>query len=133
MIPSDTPFEEDQALLLYAIESAIHHTANADPEIVDWDVDEALEALVVRFGADVTGREPRPRRLSERAERVYLAVEAVCDDRRGLPVEGSTDAGVESPALFVAAFKRLRKSIKLWRAEGGRRGYLNYIAQFLNS
>ena len=32
---------------------------------------------------------------------------------------------------LVRCLKRLRKSIRLWHEQGGRRGYLSYVRQFI--
>ncbi len=32
---------------------------------------------------------------------------------------------------MIACLKRIRSSIQLWNKEGGRRGYLNFVSQFV--
>lgn len=36
-----------------------------------------------------------------------------------------------SVETLIACLKRLEKSVKLWNEQGGRQGYLEYIAEFL--
>jgi hypothetical protein len=40
-------------------------------------------------------------------------------------------AKVEEEFQDVLCLKRIRKSIQLWRREGGRRGYFEVVGQFL--
>ena len=63
---------------------------------------------------------------------------SICEWRLGRkviqPVRGSivkVEDTVISLEEIVAILKRIRKSVRFWRKKAGRRGYLEYIDQFI--
>ena len=78
------PFEEQYEDVLQNIEFAIVSTYRERPEeISDWSVETALETLIRAYGAEHTGRAPRPARLSEAEQAIYDAVKGMCEWRLG--------------------------------------------------
>jgi len=61
----------------------------------------------------------------------YRAVHDACETRVGKRI--STDPA--SPQLtaeqLVSCLRRLRKSVDFWIKEGGRRGYLDFVGQYI--
>src|ERR1700741_127307 len=94
------------------------------PELLDYDVDGALEALVGRYGAEARGREPRPVALPGLRQTVFDAVLSACEWRRGRPVSGLSDVAtgdeVKTAEEIVACLKRIRGSVQGWTKRGGR-------------
>lgn len=138
-------FEEEYEDVLQNIEFAIARVFNQSPELTDVNVDNALDGLVRVYSAEERDR-PAPRlRLNVLEQEVYRRVKTICDWRLGRTVlELSGEAGNEAEELAIppsaitvdeinACLKRIRKSIKLWTKEYGRRGYLNYVDQFFRS
>ncbi|MGH9424483.1 MAG: hypothetical protein ACRD3J_31210 [Thermoanaerobaculia bacterium] len=124
---------------LQNIEFAILGVYDDDKTLLDLDVIDALDALVRRYAAEEQNRTPPGLRLSDRARRVYLAVERVCDWRLGrTPLnEGEIEPPVPAEVSYTIAdillcLKRIRKSVKLWNEQGGRQGYLDYVSEFIN-
>ncbi|MCS6908994.1 MAG: hypothetical protein NZM11_00255 [Anaerolineales bacterium] len=134
-----TEFEENHIDVLQNIESGIVQVYRSNPQLLDVDVEHALEGLIRAYQAEVRGRAAPAVRLSPPAQQVYETVKAVCDwrlgrehlyDDAGRPV----DVGLTplTPEEIVACLKRIRKSVTLWTKERGRRGYLSYIIQFIS-
>lgn len=125
---------------LQNIEFAIVSVYQSEPGLLDLDVLDALDALVRRYAADEDGRTPPKLRLSARPERVFEAVEGMCEWRLGRAAlnEGDGDGEVVVPpdgqyrvADILSCLKRIRKSVRTWNEQGGRQGYLDYVANFL--
>jgi len=131
--------EEKFEDVLQNIESSVVSVYHAHPELTDWDVEVAYEALIQFYSAEARHKPADLRRLAggNQAE-VVRAAQAMCEWRLGretmfdehdqpikLPMELIT-----TPEI-VACLKRLRKSVQFWTKAGGRQGYLNYINGFV--
>ena len=78
-------FEDDYQDVLQNMEFAIIAVYRRRQELVDYDVDVVLAALVKRYQAEQRQRQPPLLRLTELRQEVFDAVEAVCDWRLGRP------------------------------------------------
>jgi hypothetical protein len=133
------PFEEQYEDVLQNIEFAIVSTYREHPEEVsDWSVEAALDALIRVYGAEKTGRTPPAARLSQAEQTIYERVRAMCEWRLGreqLTVEdGQPFAQEMRPKTLdeiLACLKRVRTSVKRWHKSGGRRGYLDFVSQYI--
>lgn len=132
------PTVEDEYLdVLHNIETAIISVYCEQPGLVDAEADKALNTAQLEYQAELQGRSasyPMPGGL---AKQVYVRVKAMCDWRLGRAAletaEGEPGPGV--PALtvdeIIFCLKRIRKSIRKWTKEGGQRGYLNFVDQYV--
>lgn len=136
----DRPFEERYFDVLQNLEFGIVQVARRHPEMSDWDVLAAVEALIQVYRDEVAEREARPQELDSLAEEVCDIVRSLAEwrlgrgsfaDDEGEPVEipGEPIAAEE----MVACLKRIRRSIQKWTKRGGRRGYLTYVDRFFPS
>lgn len=75
--------EEEHMDVLQNIEFAIVGIYRQEPSLLDYDVQNALQALARRYEAEQSGRPPPTRRLNEKAQQVYEAVEVFCELRLG--------------------------------------------------
>src|SRR5437588_6703304 len=76
--------DDDKYLdLLQNIEWAIVTESRRDNSVLDLDARDAVGALVRHYEAEMESRELGARRLSPRAERIFAAVQAVCEWRVG--------------------------------------------------
>ncbi|MCX6029792.1 MAG: hypothetical protein NT169_10880 [Chloroflexi bacterium] len=128
--------EEDYLDVLQNIEFAIISVYRQQPALVDFDVENAINALITHYRAE--NREARLPNLNERAKQVYELVETMCEWRMGNDELASADMRTRGPRppvvavdVIVACLKRIRKSVQRWNKEGGRRGYLTFIQRFL--
>jgi hypothetical protein len=99
---------------------------------------DAVQALARHYEAEDEQRTPPRPHLAERSERIFDAVQRVCEWRLGrgrIVAEPGSESelpdGVNSVAEIVACLKRIRKSVQLWTKEYGRQGYLNYVQKFI--
>jgi len=128
---------EDEFLdVLQNLEFAIVQEFRNDPQTLDVDVRDALVALIRFYEAEEQGRRPPVIELASRPRRIFDSVRAVCEWRLGRPSELSAKTAdgappSNTPEELVACLKRIRESVRFWTKEGGRRGYLNYVSQFI--
>ncbi len=132
------PVEDEYLDVLQNIEAAIAGVYRHQRNLLDYDVDEAIDALVSNYRAEQQRRTPKPHRLTERPERVYEAVKEMCDWRLGhnhLPGQQEGDLPADLSLLteqeILACLKRIKTSVRRWTKQGGRQGYLQFIAQFV--
>ncbi len=133
------PFEEQYQDVLQNIEFAIVGVYRERPEEVsDWSVEAALDALIRTYGAEHIGRTPPAARLSAVEQTVYDRVRGMCEWRLGreqlLAEDGAPAPREIAPKTLdeiVACLKRVRASVKRWHKSGGRRGYLDFVSQYI--
>jgi hypothetical protein len=135
---TDTRIEEKYEDVLQNVEFSVVSVYHAHPELTDWDVEVAYEALMQFYNAEVRHKPTYLRQLAGNQAEVVNAAQSMCElrlgrktlsDDREQPVEFSFDPITASE--IVACLKRLRKSVQFWTKAGGRQGYLNYISEFV--
>ncbi len=133
-----TSFEDQYLDVLHNIESGIMMVYRKEPDLVDFDVENALNALIRLYTAEMQGRTANPAKLNPMAQAVYSAVQAMCEWRLGRGEVGPAEDGQKLPQPepigadeIVACLKRIRKSVQRWNKEGGRRGYLTFVGEFV--
>ncbi|MEZ4710451.1 MAG: hypothetical protein R3A44_24830 [Caldilineaceae bacterium] len=132
-------FEEEYQDVLQNIEFAIISVYREQPEMVDYDVEKALNGLIDLYTAEERNHEPRPpRNLRDASLLAYERAKSMCDWRLGRENAFETEDGAAPPlpesitlAEMIACLKRLRKSVERWTKRGGRQGYLNFVGEFL--
>ncbi len=110
--------------LLQNIESAIATVYRDDQELEDWDVSEALSAVVKRYTAELRGHPFRMPTLTERSQLVFETIEEILAMRDGA---GATDT-MENR---LRALKEVRASVRRHSKIHGRQGYLDFIINFV--
>jgi hypothetical protein len=131
-------FEEEYQDVLQNIEFAIVSTYHQHAELLDYDVETALSALIRAYQAEQSGRPVNPPALNELRQELFEAVKSMCEWRLGraeLMREGKPE-GLPGPEPItineiIACLKRIRKSVQKWNKRGGRQGYLTFVEQFI--
>lgn len=128
-------FVEEYLDVLQNLETAIVTVYRRRPGLLDYDVDAALETLAKRYAGEAGGRTPPDAPADEARREVHDALMSVCEWRLGRG-EGPPGPGMPGPDPITAdeaaaCLKRLRKSLKRWNREGGRQGYLRFVARYL--
>ena len=133
-----TPFEDQYLDVLHNIESGILMVYRKQPELADFDVENALNALIRQYNAEMKGRSASPAQLNPLAQAVYDSVRIMCEWRLGRGEIGHTEDGASLPQPppiqtdeIIACLKRIRKSVQRWNKEGGRRGYLTFVQEYI--
>ena len=123
--------------VLQNIEHAILCVYENEPDLLDLDVIDALDALVRRYVAEEGNRTPPKRNLSPRATRVFEAAEQMCEWRLGRKAMNADNREAlilsdqrNSAADSLICLKRIRKSAHTWNEQAGRQGFLDYISLF---
>jgi hypothetical protein len=132
------PFEQEYEDVLQNIEFAIVSTYRENSDVTDWTVEAAIDALIRAYQAETSGRAAPAPRLSDLERTLYDRVHAMCEWRLGreqLLDEQGNSPFPEMPAKtideIVACLKRVRTSVKRWHKSGGRRGYLDFVSQYI--
>jgi hypothetical protein len=131
-----TRFISEYEDVLQNIEASIirmHRRIN----ILDYDVMEAMDALILYYKRIEQGREAGLPDLSEKRRMVLAEVQGICEWRMGKepfdPTLGKLpgNARVCSVAEILACLKRIQKSVNKWHKQYGRQGYLNFVGQYI--
>ena len=129
--------EEEYTDILLSIEKAIVGVASEAPELVDKNVLAAVDALIALYSAETRrGRRKHPPPTG-RSGVVFERCLRTCERQLGrgridgVPVGRiHRDEGELTVSELLRCLKRLRKSIRLWHKQRGRRGYLSYVSEF---
>lgn len=130
-------FEEQYQDVLQNIEFAIVQVYRTHPDLLDYHVEDALQALSSEYAAEQQGRTPRAGQLREHRQTVYEAVKQMCEwrlGRRREPGEATGDVPAPEPKTLEemgACLRRIQKSVRRWNKHGGRQGYLNFVRQYV--
>ena len=93
-------FDETNLDVLQNIEFGIIQVYRADKSLLDFDVKDALDAMVRHYRAEEEQRSPPAMRLGDRAQRVFSSVQAFCEWRLGrapFPGDGSLPESTKGP------------------------------------
>ena len=131
-------FEDQYLDVLQNIESAIVSVYRQQAELVDYEVEQALNGLLLEYQAQQQHRLAHPPALTGLTQYVYERVKQMCEWRLGRAALWADGQESEIPAPepisvdeMVACLKRIRKSVQKWNKRGGRRGYLEFVEQYV--
>jgi hypothetical protein len=134
-------FEEEYRDVLQNIEFVLVQSYRQHEEMTDWEAEQAVNGLMRTYKAEQRKRKAPHLRLNPLAQEVYDDVRAMCEWRLGRidlqKSEGEKQASIDLPVEplsleeIVACLKRIRKSIQMWHKQGGRRGYYDFVSEFL--
>ncbi len=131
-------FEDQYLDVLQNIESAIVTVYHQEPGLTDYDVDNVLNTLIRSYKFQQQNRELNRPIMKPQVEQLHESVKQVCEWRLGREklVGNTRKSKGPSPTPIsldeiIACLKRIRKSVDLWNKQGGTRGYLQYIDQFV--
>ncbi len=128
-------FGDDNIDVLQNIEFGIVEAYRADKALLDYDVKDALDALVRHYHAEQEQRTPPALRLGERARHVFDAVQSICEWRLGrAPGPGRATDHMEPFVAIddvVGCLRQIQKSVPRWSERGGRQGYLKFVSQYV--
>jgi hypothetical protein len=126
-------FEDEYLDVLQNIEMAIVSVYRENNDLLDYDVDKALNLIWTEYRNEKQGKTVPAPNLSVNGQRVYARVKDMCEFRLGRSNTVKTRGWFKAlpTALSVDeimdCLKRIRKSVDLWNKQGGRQGYLYFI------
>lgn len=126
-------FEEQHLDVLQNIEFVIVDFSREHPELLDYDVEDALDAVIAAYTAELRGRTVRERQLPGLRQPLAEEVRGVCEWLLGRPApeEEPHPAGPRDLGEIVACLNKISKSVRRWTREGGRQGYLNFVRRYV--
>jgi len=132
---------EDEFMdVLQNIEFALVTVYNEDEEMTDYEAEKAINSLIRLYTAEQRKRDAPDLDLSGPAALAFELVKGMCEWRLGREKLQSGDENkepfdfnLEPIALndLIACLKRIRRSIQKWNREYGRRGYYDFVSQFI--
>lgn len=131
--------EEEYEDVLQNLEGAIIMYYREKPELIDGEVERAIDWLIRIYGAEAQGKKSGQKAPRGTSGEVAEVVKQICDWRLGreeIEVEeeqGEVKGGLKEslePIVLVECLKRIKSSIKFWTKKGGRQGYLDYVDEF---
>jgi hypothetical protein len=135
-----TNLEEEFMDVLHNIETALVSVYDEEVEMTDYEAETAINGLIRYYTAEQRKRAVPDLNLSGASEMAFRRVKVMCEWRLGrenldLKDEGGKDfeLDIEPIALgdLLACLKRIRRSIQKWNRDYGRRGYYDFVRQFM--
>lgn len=122
-------FEDQYFDQLRAIEQAINAQFQQNPDLVDFQVDKALEALVREYTAEVNVKRAPKLRLKPDEIKLYDQVKTVCNLHLGRDLEVQVGDAAITIEEIIDCLKRIRRSVSQMGSKG-RQGYLEFLDNF---
>src|SRR5438309_945887 len=121
------PTIEDQYLdVLQNIEFAIVSVYREHPDMLDSEVEKALNTVLLDYQAEKQQRTPHNPTLGTLPEMLYVRVKQMCEWRLGRAtlesskgVQGLDQLPPRSLDEVIACLKRIRKSVRTWNRQAG--------------
>ena len=131
--------EDDYLDVLQNIEAGIVAVYRKNKQMLDYDAEAVVNALIRDYQAEQKSGQPVQAALNDDLKRLlYAAVREMCEWRLGrseLVQDGKEVDLIEEDGLsleeMTACLKRIRKSIQNWTKNKGRQGYLNFVSEFI--
>lgn len=131
-------FEEKYNDTLRSMELTLVQQYRLMENLTDWEVKTAVNNLIRHYTAEARRRQPPQLNQDALTQLVFDRLRTTCAGwlgREALMDEHGGVATLSDNALkgdeVIACLKRIRRSIEMWQKEGGRRGYFEFIDQFL--
>jgi hypothetical protein len=124
--------------VLQNIEFGLVSAYRDNPGLTDTGTMYAVETLIKVYSGELQGREVALPQFKPEEQAVYNVAKATCDWRLGktsLEDNKGRKVAMEADPLtleeIIACLKRIRKSIETWYKRGGRRGYYEFVKQYV--
>lgn len=131
-------FEEQYQDVLQNIEFGLVQAYREHANLYDTGTMYALDTLIKVFNGERQGREVALPQFKPEEQAAYDHAKAMCEmrlgrgsltDQQGQEIQLGT--GPVTVEEIIACLKRIRKSVEGWYKRGGRRGYYEFIRQFV--
>ena len=131
--PSRDSFEERYLDVLQNVEFALVSTYKEHPDLIDADATNAISSLIRVYQAEQRGANMPEIRLNPIAKKASDRVWAMCEWRLGRATGPFDKVVTQAKTVdeIILCLKRIRKSIETWNKQYGRRGYYEFVSQFV--
>ena len=131
-----------QQAFMHSMEGTVLRIREEFPKLLDEDVAYAYEQLTNYYQLLAKGKEAEePLSTSERRQALIDEILNIIEEREELgadapfinnpQVKPNGNPIPSLPIFYASCLKTLSKSVRFWRKEVGKTGYLNYISHFL--
>jgi hypothetical protein len=122
--------EEKFIDVLQNLEFMIVTSFRQHPDMTDYQVIRALEALIAEYRAESRGQTARPVKLEGYEQEVFESVKNMSEMRLG---REETEIKLSPQTLddMLYCLRKIHKSAQNWNKRHGRQGYLHFIEQFV--
>jgi hypothetical protein len=129
---------EEYLDVLQNIEFALVSAYGDNPDLTDTGTMFAIETLIKVYSGQLQGREVALPQFKPEEQTAYDRAKAMCEwrlgrasmkDNKGKEVKMDTEPLTLEE--IIACLKRIRKSIETWYKRGGRRGYYEFVRQYV--
>jgi len=128
--------------LLHTIESTVINLYEEFPKMMDNDVEFAYDNLATYFKAQIGGKEVQePQSSRDLRQDLMDEILNAIDLREEIEadIQFVNAPGIQHGErlipnlafLYAIGFKRLKESAKFWRKTNGKRGYLNFVSNYV--
>jgi hypothetical protein len=125
--------EEEYQDVLQNLEATIIIFWQENPDLIDVQVENALDWLIQLYNAEIQGRSfSRPLRGISRT--LADSIKGICEIELGrsqMTDQTGIDLAKKTPDEIVKCLKRLKSSVQFWTKKNGRQGYLNFVKPFI--
>jgi hypothetical protein len=132
-------FEDQYNNTLLSLELTLVRPYRQREDVTDWDTLTAVKGAIRTYTAQQRRRSAPNLKLNPIPKAIYDELIETCEGWLGH--KPFTDPLGETITLtdnaltvseIIACLKRIQRSIEMWQKEGGRRGYFEFIDQFLS-
>jgi hypothetical protein len=134
-------FEDKYMGVLQNLEFALVSAYREYDDMIDFDALNSVNELIRTYNAEQKGRGlPKLKLRNECQEVAYTQLKAFSEFNMGRENLFADEDGNEiqlpdtqkySMTEIIDCLKRVRKSIQLWQKQGGRRGYFEFVSEFV--
>ena len=133
-------FEEEYEDVLKNIETIIIGFYKQNSELIDSEVDTALDWLIKYYRAVSQGRSGGYSTLKGISAELAENLQAICEvllgqsslkENEKLTAFKKLKIRTVNSTEIIECLKRLKSSVKFWTKRKGRQGYLNYVKSFI--
>ncbi len=121
--------------VLQNIEFGIVSVYQRHNDLNDYEVMNALDALIDAYRREIRGHTPKDYHLTEKEFLVFSEVREMCEFRLGrknIDEKMSGDTLVPKTAEeILSCLRKIRKSVERWNSRNGRQGYLNFVKEYV--
>lgn len=110
---------------------SVYHKQN---ELNDYEVMNALDALIDAYRIEIRGHTPKEYSLTAKESLVFSEVREMCEFRLGRKNLDETSLAIleqKTTEEILLCLRKIRKSVERWNSHGGKQGYLNFVKEYV--
>jgi len=121
--------------VLQNIEFGIVSVYQKQNDLKDYEVMNALDALIDNYRFEIRGYIPKEYPLTDKEILVFKEVREMCEFRLGRKNLDETGLAIleqKTTEEILSCLRKIRKSVERWNSRGGKQGYLNFVKEYVS-